>query len=198
MRISGGIIKGRRTATKRLLSKSSRGETLRPTSSKVREAIFDIIKDRIEGASFVDLYAGTGTVGLEALSRGADRAFFVEPNRSRAKTIKENAVKFGFSEKAIVIERRAHEFLKRASVENRKFDIFFLDPPYFSEEIINTLPAIGEKKLLTDDGIVIVEHFFKKKLPETVSELKMIRSYRYGDTMLTIYRKREETGKEGG
>ncbi len=200
MRISGGLLKGRRTATKKLLSESSRGETLRPTSSKVREAIFDIIKDRIEGASFVDLYAGTGTVGIEALSRGADKAFFVEPNRLRAKTIKENAVKFGFSEKAIVIERRAHEFLKRASVENRKFDILFLDPPYFSEEIINTLPAIGEKKLLTDGGIVIVEHFFKKKLPETVSELKMIRSYRYGDTMLTIYMKKkaqENTGVSG-
>jgi 16S rRNA (guanine(966)-N(2))-methyltransferase RsmD len=199
MRISGGIIKGRRTATKSLL-KSSHGEVLRPTSSKVREAIFDIIKDRIEGAIFVDLYAGTGTIGLEALSRGADKAFFVEPNRLRAKTIKENAVKFGLSEKAIVIETKAHEFLKRASDENKKFDIFFLDPPYFSEEIINTLPVIGEKKLLTDNGIVIAEHFFKNKLLETVNDLKIIRSYRYGDTMLTIYMKKkaqENTGESG-
>ena len=199
MRISGGIIKGRRTATKSLL-KSSHGEVLRPTSSKVREAIFDIIRDRIEGASFVDLYAGTGTVGLEALSRGADKVFFVEPDRLRAKTIKENVVKFGFSEKAIVIDRNAHEFLKRASDENKKFDIFFLDPPYFSEEIINTLPVIGEKKLLTDNGIVIAEHFFKNKLLETVNDLKIIRSYRYGDTMLTIYMKKkaqENTGESG-
>src|SRR4030043_504399 len=138
MRISGGLIKGRRTATKRLLSKSSRGETLRPTSSKVREAI--------------------------------------------------------------VIDRNAHEFLKRASEENKKFDIFFLDPPYFSEEIINTLPVIGEKKLLTDNGIVIAEHFFKNKLLETVNDLKIIRSYRYGDTMLTIYMKKkaqENTGESG-
>jgi 16S rRNA (guanine966-N2)-methyltransferase len=189
MRISGGLAKGRRTATKSLL-KSSHGEVLRPTSSKVREAIFDIIRDRIEGASFVDLYAGTGTVGLEALSRGADRAFFVEPNRLRAKTIKENAVKFGFSKKAIVIDRNAHKFLNRAYNENKKFDIFFLDPPYFSEEIINTLPVIGEKELLNDNGIVIAEHFFKNKLPETVNDLKIIRSYRYGDTMLTIYMKK--------
>jgi 16S rRNA (guanine966-N2)-methyltransferase len=189
MRISGGLAKGRRTATKSLL-KSSHGEVLRPTSSKVREAIFDIIRDRIEGASFVDLYAGTGTVGLEALSRGADRAFFVEPNRLRAKTIKENAVKFSFSEKAIVIDSNAHKFLNWAYNENKKFDIFFLDPPYFSEEIINTLPVIGEKELLNDSGIVIAEHFFKKKLPETVNDLKIIRSYRYGDTVLTIYMKK--------
>lgn len=195
MRISGGLAKGRRTATKSLLK--SHGEVLRPTSSKVREAIFDIVKDRIEGSSFVDLYAGTGTVGLEALSRGADRAFFVEPNRLRAKTIKENAVKFGFREKAIVIDRKAHEFLKRASDENKKFDIFFLDPPYFSEEITNTLRVVGEKKLLNDNGIVIAEHFFKKKLPETVNDLKIIRSYKYGDTMLTIYMKKKALEKTG-
>lgn len=199
MRISGGLAKGRRTATKSLL-KSSNGEVLRPTSSKVREAIFDIIKNRIEGASFVDLYAGTGTVGLEALSRGADRAFFVEPKRLRTNTIKENAVKFGFREKAVVTETNALKFLKSASKENKKFDIFFLDPSYFSEEIINSLRVIGEKKLLTDNGMVIAEHFFKKKLPETVNDLRKIRSYKYGDTMLTIYMKKqsqENTGESG-
>ena len=73
MRISGGTVKGRRTATRRLLKKKPTGERLRPTSSKVREALFDILRDKIAGASFVDLYAGTGTVGLEALSRGAGR-----------------------------------------------------------------------------------------------------------------------------
>ncbi|MDI6889539.1 MAG: 16S rRNA (guanine(966)-N(2))-methyltransferase RsmD [Thermodesulfovibrionales bacterium] len=198
MRISGGLAKGRRTATKRLFSGASGDEKLRPTPSKVREAIFDIIRDRIEGASFVDLYAGTGTVGLEALSRGAGRAVFVEPNMLRARAIKENAVKFGFRKKAIVVDGEAYEFLKRASAEKKRFDIFFLDPPYFSEEIMKTLPMIEEKRLLNDGGTVIVEHFFKRKLPETVGELKMIRSYRYGDTMLTIYRKKEETGEKGG
>lgn len=199
MRISGGIAKGRRIATKRLFSQSpKKDEELRPTSSKVREALFDILRDRIEGASFVDLYAGTGTVGLEALSRGAGKAVFVEPNRLRSKAIKENAFKFCFSEKATVVERTAHEFLKKASVEKKRFDIFFVDPPYFSEEIIKILPMIGEKGLLNDKGTVIVEHFFKRKLPEAVGELKMIRSYRYGDTMLTIYTKKEETEKNGG
>jgi 16S rRNA (guanine(966)-N(2))-methyltransferase RsmD len=199
MRISGGLAKGRRIATKRLFSQPSKtDEELRPTSSKVREALFDIIRDKIEGASFVDLYAGTGTVGLEALSRGAGKAVFVEPNRLRSKAIKENAFKFGFSEKVTVVERKAHEFLKKASVEKKGFDIFFVDPPYFSEEIIKTLPIIGEKGLLNDKGTVIVEHFFKRKLPEVVGELKMIRNYRYGDTMLTIYTKKKETENIGG
>ncbi|MEW6213609.1 MAG: 16S rRNA (guanine(966)-N(2))-methyltransferase RsmD [Nitrospirota bacterium] len=185
MRISGGLAKGRRTATKRLVSKKG----LRPTSSKVKEALFDIMKDRIEGASFVDLYAGTGAVGLEALSRGAGKAVFVEPKELRVRTIKRNTDKFGFSGKAEVVKGMAYEFLKRASVGNESFDIFFLDPPYYSEEIMKTLPLIGEKGLLKDGGTVIVEHFFKRKMPETVGELKIIKSYRYGDTVLTLYRK---------
>ena len=189
MRISGGTAKGRRTASQRLLTNTSTGERLRPTSSKVREALFDIIRDRIEGASFVDLYAGTGTTGLEALSRGGGKAIFVEPNELWVKTIKRNIYEFGFREKALVFKGRAYEFLEKASAEKESFDIFFLDPPYQSEEIKKVLPLIGEKGLLSENGIVIVEHFFKKKIPETAGTLKRHKSYRYGDTMLTLYRK---------
>jgi len=189
MRISGGIAKGRRTATKGLLSKTSDGEKLRPTSSKVREALFDIIRNEIDGASFVDLYAGTGTVGFEALSRGASRAIFVEPNDLRALTINKNADELGFREKAQVVNSRAHEFLEKSSSKKESFDIFFVDPPYHSEEIKKVLPMIGEKGFLNKSGVVIVEHFFKRELPETAGELKIDRSYRYGDTMLTFYRK---------
>ncbi len=191
MRISGGTAKGRRTATKRILIKTSSGERLRPTSSKVREALFDIIRKRIEGASFIDLYAGTGTVGLEALSRNARKAVFVEPDQLRAMTIKKNIGELGFHEKASVVKSRAYEFLKKASAEKESFDIFFVDPPYHSEEIEKVLPFIGEEGLLSEDGIVIVEHFFKKKMPEKAGTLKIERSYRYGDTMLTLYRKVE-------
>jgi 16S rRNA (guanine(966)-N(2))-methyltransferase RsmD len=198
MRISGGILKGRITATKKSLGvkRYALKERLRPTSAKVREAIFDIIGDKIVGASFVDLYAGTGTVGFEALSRGAEMAVFVETDKSRAKIIKENLLKFGLKEKGVVIEKKAEDFLKKSAIENRRFDIFFLDPPYFSDEISNILSMIGEKKLFTDDGLVIAEHFFKKKLPETVGELRMIRNYRYGDTVLTIYMKDRTQGEE--
>jgi len=192
MRISGGIAKGRWIVTKRLFSRALKDGKLRPTSSKVREALFDIMKDRIEGASFVDLYAGTGAVGLEALSRGAGKAVFVEPNELRVRTIRRNVDKFGFSGKAEVVKGMAYEFLKRASAKNKSFDIFFLDPPYYSEEIMKPLPLIGEKGLLKDGGTVIVEHSLKRKMPETAGKLKMIRSYRYGDTILTLYRREDE------
>jgi 16S rRNA (guanine966-N2)-methyltransferase len=189
MRISGGLAKGRRTATKRLFSSGSDSEKLRPTSSKVREALFDILKEKIQGAVFVDLYAGTGTVGLEALSRGGKKAIFVESDDLRVSTIRRNADKFGFKERAEVVKCSAYNFLEKSSAANERFDIFFLDPPYHSDEINKVLPLIGEKELLNDGGIVIVEHFFKKKIPETAGKLMINRSYRYGDTMLTLYRK---------
>jgi len=198
MRISGGIAKGRKIRTKRFYAKASENEDLRPTPSKVREALFDIIRDRIEGSIFVDLYAGTGTVGLESLSRGARKATFVELNRLRAKAIKETAAQFGFFEKIAVMEGKAEGFLKKAWEEKKRFDIFFVDPPYFSEEIMKSLSLIGEKGLLNDSGVVIAEHSIRRKLPELVGELKMVRNYRYGDTVLTIYKKKKETEKIGG
>jgi 16S rRNA (guanine(966)-N(2))-methyltransferase RsmD len=189
MRISGGTAKGRRTTVKRLLTKISAGERLRPTSSKVREALFDIVRNRIEGASFVDLYAGTGTVGLEALSRGAGKAFFVEPDELRLQSIKKSLQELGFYEKAIVVKGRAYEFLKKASSDNMSFDIFFVDPPYQSDEIEKVLPVLSGGGLLSRDGVVIIEHFIKKQIPETADGLKIQKKYRYGDTVLTSYRK---------
>ncbi|OGW38071.1 MAG: 16S rRNA (guanine(966)-N(2))-methyltransferase RsmD [Nitrospirae bacterium RBG_13_39_12] len=188
MKISGGLEKGRQTATKRLFSKLLKGRELRPTTSKVREALFDIIMKKIEGAVFVDLYAGTGTVGLEALSRGASKAIFVEPDDLLVKTIKKNIDEFGFQKRAFVFKGKAYEFLVRSSEEKDSFDIFFLDPPYHSKEIDKILPIIGEKRLLKEGGIVIVENYFKKEMPEKASNLMKKKSYRYGDTMLTIYR----------
>ena len=189
MRISGGTAKGRPTATPRLLKKMSNGERLRPTSAKVREALFDIIRSRIDGADFVDLYAGTGTVGLEALSRGAGSAVFVEPDKLRADTISKNMDKFGFKDKAVVIRGYAAEFIAKAPAKNERYDIFFVDPPYQSDEIEKVMPMIDEKGLLSDNGLLILEHFFKKKLPETFGSLRQLKQYKYGDTMLTLYGK---------
>jgi 16S rRNA (guanine966-N2)-methyltransferase len=187
MRISGGMAKGRKTVSKNLFTKTMAGERVRPTSSKVREALFDIVRNRIEGARFVDLYAGTGTVGLEALSRGAGYAFFVEPNELLVGLIKKALQDIGLLDKAAVLKGRADEFLLNAAHRNEQFDIFFIDPPYQSSEIETSLPLIGEKDFLREDGIVIVEHFFKKALPDRAGSLRIDRTYRYGDTMLTKY-----------
>jgi 16S rRNA (guanine966-N2)-methyltransferase len=187
MRISAGVAKGRRTATKKLLSHTIKGKQLRPTSSKVREALFDILRDKIDDALFVDLYAGTGTVGLEALSRGARKTIFVEQGNTRVRTIQENVTKLGFHERADIIRGKSCDFVARYAGEH--VDICFVDPPYKSDEIDRVLTLIGEKEFLRLQGIVVVEHFFKKKVPEKVGKVIMQRSYRYGDTMLTFYGK---------
>ena len=197
MRISGGIAKGRKTAPQRILKKTATGARLRPTSSKVREAVFDILRDRIEGATFVDLYAGTGTMGLEALSRGANKSFFIEPDDLRFSTIKKSVYDFGFLDRTYVIKGKADEFIKKwQQREKEGFDIIFVDPPYQSDEIERILPLIGQKDILSDDGTVIIEHFFKRKMPEKASALIFLKNYRYGDTMLTFYGKMnyEKTG----
>jgi 16S rRNA (guanine966-N2)-methyltransferase len=188
MRISGGSSKGRRTGNG-LLSKTSRRDRLRPTSSKVREALFDILSKKIEGASFVDLYAGSGTVGLEALSRGAGGAVFVEERADRVRAVKEFCERLGFGEKAEVVRGKAEAFLKRAHSKKLSFDIFFVDPPYQSDEIGKILPMIDECRLLNEGGLVVVEHFSRKQVPERSAGLSMIRHYRYGDTILTLYGK---------
>lgn len=189
MRISGGIAKGRRTATKKLLSKTLKERRLRPTSSKVREALFDILRDRINEAVFVDLYAGTGTVGLEALSRGAKKAVFVEQSSLGVRTIKKITTELGFEERVEVIRDKVYYFVTRYNGEEA--DIFFIDPPYQTNEIDMILPLLGKRGLLHEQGIVIVEHFSKKGVPDKAGNLIKSRSYRYGDTILTFYRKVE-------
>jgi 16S rRNA (guanine966-N2)-methyltransferase len=191
MRISGGKAKGRRTAPQRILKISGAGERLRPTSAKVREAVFDILRNRIDGAIFVDLYAGTGTMGLEALSRGANKSVFVEPDDLRFRTIKKSAYDFGFQDRAHIIKGRANEFINKRNAGKEKFDIIFIDPPYQSDETDTILPLIGQQDILSEGGTVIVEHFFKRKMPEKAGTLIYLKNYRYGDTVLTFYGKAE-------
>lgn len=187
MRISGGIAKGRVTTKKNLFSKSSSSPDLRPTSSKVREALFDILRGRLSGSVFADIYAGTGTVGLEALSRGAAKALFVEQRQSLVNLIRDSAKKLGFRENIVLIKGKAEDFFAKSFRTNQKIDILFIDPPYHSDEIEKVLPAVARGNMLQEGGIVVVEHFFKKKLPGQAGTLHMQRDYRYGDTALTIY-----------
>ncbi len=201
MRISGGTAKGRKVGIKKAFSKKGEDDELRPTSAKVRQAIFNILGnilgDKIIGSRFLDLYAGTGAVGIEALSRGTGRVVFVDDNSLRLEIIKDMMEKFGFKDRAVVVKDDAKHFLKRMT--QNCFDIIFVDPPYASGEIDTVLPLIDERGVLRDNGIVIVEHSSKKAPPFTspldkggtrgVGSLKLMKTYKYGDTSLTLYRK---------
>jgi len=182
MRVSSGIIKGRKIK----FTPSQR--CLRPTTSKVKEALFDILGEEIKGARFLDLYAGTGAIGFEALSRGASEVIFVEENKSHTKKIKQLAEKYEFTEKISIATKKVLPFIRGAEANRLLFDIIFLDPPYHTpDEIIYALSIIGRSHILKQEGVVIAEHFKKRQLPERFDKLQKIKDYKYGDTVLSLY-----------
>lgn len=190
MRISGGVLKGRKIGARKIFSGKSESGELRPTSSKVREALFDILRNEIEGASFLDLYAGSGTVGFEAVSRGAGKACFVENDPRRSMVIKEIITKTGIGDQASIQSEPVTVFLRRAAMAGLQFDIIFADPPYASAEIIEVLSEIDAGSVLREGGSLVVEHSAKKTLDDSgMLTLRLIKNYRYGDTVLTRYRR---------
>jgi len=186
MRISGGTAKGRKVGMRKAFVGKGENDELRPTASKVREAIFNILSGRIIESRFLDLYAGTGAVGIEALSREASQVVMVEDNAARVAIIKDLLEKFGFAGRATVVKNSVAAFLRTPS--QAAFDILFLDPPYASDELRHVLPVIDKSNLLAADGIVIVEHSSKHILSNRFANLTLKKAYRYGDTALTLYR----------
>jgi 16S rRNA (guanine(966)-N(2))-methyltransferase RsmD len=160
---------------------------LRPTTGKVREALFDILREKIENARFLDLYAGTGAVGIDALNEGASDVVFVEESSSYTKKISDLINKYRLTERASVFSKKVISFIERAELNKLSFDIIFLDPPYHTDEIFHTLSAIGRSNILNTDGIVIAEHFTKKQLPDRFDGLQKLKDYFYGDTILSFY-----------
>lgn len=189
MRISAGQFKGRKIGRKKLFVRKDGKDDLRPTSAKVREAIFDILRNDIDGSSVLDLYAGTGTVGLEALSRGAKNAVFVEAVRSRAKEIGVIIDTLNLGSRASLHCEPAELYLKRASLSGESHDIIFIDPPYASGEIDKVLPLIDEYGILNVHGVVVCEHAARVAVPETAGSIRLKKRYKYGDTAIALYRK---------
>jgi len=185
MRISGGTAKGRKVGSRKAFVAKGGSDELRPTAAKVRKAIFDILSARIIGSRFLDLYAGSGAVGIEAASREAAHVVLVEDNAARVAIIRELIEKFGFAGRASVVKTTVASFINNPS--HGAFDIIFLDPPYISDELGRVLPLIDKSKLLTDEGIVIVEHSSKKALSFSLANLIFKKNYRYGDSALTLY-----------
>jgi len=183
MRISSGAIKSRKVKF------TPHQKTLRPTTGKVREAVFDILRSRISGAQFLDLYAGTGAVGLEALNQGASEVVFVEADINQSGKIKQLLEKRNAVQQARIITKKASAFIKWAELQNLAFDIIFLDPPYHTDEIVHVLTEIGQAHLLADGGVVVAEHFKKKHLPDNFGKLQKVKDYRYGDTVLSFYKR---------
>ena len=183
MRISGGESKGRTL-------KSPGHKGLRPTSDKVREALFSILAAKVPDASFLELFAGTGAVGLEALSRGAARSVFVDGSGKAARLIRENLETLGYRDRAAVVVKEVAGFLKKDAAGMGPFDIVFVDPPYHDEAGPKALESLGEVRtdgMLSEDACVVYEHHKKYPTPERVGILTKKKEYMYGDTALSLY-----------
>ncbi|HMK44063.1 MAG TPA: 16S rRNA (guanine(966)-N(2))-methyltransferase RsmD [Dissulfurispiraceae bacterium] len=186
MRIAGGSAKGRKVISRKAFACRSGEDELRPTSAKVKQAIFNILAAEVPGSRFLDLYAGTGAIGLEALSRGAERAVFVDRNVERIRLIRELAERFHFAEQAETVRAEAMAYLKQLSTP---FRIIFIDPPYASAEIPQILLLAGVDSVLENRGIVVLEHSRRAAVPHHTALLSLKKQYTYGDTMLSLYRK---------
>ncbi len=173
---------------KRSHKSSAHQKDLRPTTNKVREALFDILRGKVKGSTFLDLYAGTGAIGIAALSEGAEEVVFVEKSFAYSKKIRELIEKQTLNGSATIINKKALSFIEWAESNSMTFDIIFLDPPYHTEEISLAMKAIDSSNILNPGGTVIAEHFSKREIPDKFKMLQKIKGYNYGDSILSFYR----------
>ena len=166
--------------------KTPDGLTTRPTTDRVKEALFSIIQFEIPTARVLDLFGGTGQLGIEALSRGAKSAVFVDAGEPACRLIKENLRRTKFENEAKVIRSDYLDYLKRC---REKFDVVFLDPPYAEVFLENALKCITEIDILETGGIIVAERPVGKELPWDFEGFTRSKDYKYGKTLLTIYRK---------
>jgi 16S rRNA (guanine966-N2)-methyltransferase len=179
MRVITGTARGKRLVTRE-------GEAVRPTPERVKEALFSIIQFEIEGRRVLDLFAGSGQLGIEALSRGAREAVFVDASRESAETVRKNVEACGFTSSAKIEIMDFAAYLMR---EGKPFDLAFLDPPYRTGLLQRALPLVVPH--MNPGGTIFCENPDGEELPEEVGEFCRGRSYRYGTIRLTAYRRKD-------
>lgn len=170
------------------------GKHVRPTADRVKESLFSVIGPFFEGGKGLDLFAGTGSLGLEALSRGLHHMTFVDDSRASLETVKENVKLTKMVDRATLVKRDARAYVKTLANETG-YAVIFLDPPYHEGFYETMLTLIGEKKLLTEEGTLVVEHPSKLEIPTEMAGLSAYRQLAYGDTAITLY---EYTQIDGG
>lgn len=179
MRIIAGSFKGRRLAT-------VRGK-IRPTSDKVREAVFNILGPAVTEARVLDLFAGTGALGLEALSRGANAAVFVEDHAASLAVLRRNIETLGLTDRVEVLPLPVKAGLKKLTARQAEFELAFLDPPYGGGLAAAALKDLAAARILSPSAWVVAEHSRREALPEAVDTLALMELRRYGDTQVAFY-----------
>ncbi|KON89211.1 DNA methyltransferase [Sporosarcina globispora] len=180
MRVVSGTRKGK-------ILKAVPGSSTRPTTDKVKEAIFNIIGPYFDGGLGLDLFAGSGGLGIEALSRGADKVIFVDRDGKAIQTIHENLRTCGFEGQVEVYRNDADRAIKAILKRELVFDYIFLDPPYRKQQLLKLIQAIDENDLLSEQGTILCEHSSDVELPGTIGRLFQRKHENYGIISISIY-----------
>jgi len=185
MRIIAGVSKGRKLAT-------PKSQSVRPTSDRVKESIFNILGEEVEGKLVLDLFAGTGNLGIEALSRGAKKAIFVEKGRQALRLIQRNIVQIGLEGRVEIIPRDANRAIGILKGKGEVFDLILMDPPYEKGLIKRTLTKLNSHPIYHTGSILVIEHDRREPMPDILEGWNLVRERRLGDTVISFLTPRDK------
>ncbi len=191
MRIISGKLKGRRLLTPRKGS-------LRPTADRVKESMFNILGKEVEGNVVLDLFAGTGNLGIEALSRGAKKTIFVEKNREALRLIERNLSLCEMEDRSEILPKDVIQGLRILKQKKESFDLILMDPPYEKGLIRRTLEKLNAELIYHGDSLLVIEHTRREPLPELSGSWHLIRQRRIGDTVLSFLTPILQSGSDQG
>ena len=186
MRITGGALRGRKVGT-------IRGKAIRPTADRVRESLFSVLGEAFAGRDFLDLFSGTGCVGIEALSRGAARSIFCEKDPAALRLIRANLRALGLLERAVIRRGELPASLSRLNSERPDIAVTYVDPPYGSTQYGEVFHKLVARRLAEPGALIVVEHSVKKALEFQVEPVVQTDVRRYGDAGLSFFRVIEPT-----
>ena len=189
MRVISGKVRGLKLDTPKNLD-------VRPTTDRVKESLFNIINPYIRESNILDLFAGTGSLGIECLSRGAKNCIFVDKSKESIGIVKSNIKKARVENESTILNIDFKDAVKRLSVQKQKFDVIFMDPPYYENMFIDCLKSIDELSLLKEDGLVVVEHDTNDLFDDNIGRLYKSREKKYGNTTITFYKLEELDGEQ--
>ena len=184
MRVISGKVRGLKLDT-------PKNDDVRPTTDRVKESLFNIINPYVIDSNVLDLFAGTGSLGIECLSRGALSATFVDVSKDSINIVKSNVKKARVENESTILNLDFKTAIDRLNVQNKKFDIIFMDPPYYKNMFIDALSNIDNSDLLSEDGIIVLEHDTKDKFIDKIRRLEKSKEKKYGNTTLTFYKLEE-------
>jgi 16S rRNA (guanine(966)-N(2))-methyltransferase RsmD len=183
MRIVAGTARGRALAGPKPTSKH-----IRPTADRVRETLFNVLGQWLEGQAVLDLYAGTGALGLESLSRGATKAVLVDSDREALSLCRTNTDTLGFADRVEIIPQPVERALETLGRRGERFELIFADPPYAARVVEGVLDGVARHGLLAPGGAVVIEHDKREPAPESHAGFERVDQRRFGDTLVSLFR----------